>query len=778
MLLEPIKNKLDKNTPFYGVDLGTTYTVIASIDPANIIAGMNYLPVKIMTINQKSPLPLDGSEASDMVASILAVDDEKRMYVGNKLYRLKGNPMFIKDKNLFYHWKLDLGVSIKPLYPNAIRPDVDDASKVAGKILNYCRININKDKEWENVIITVPASFQANQRTDVLTAAQYANIKVSTNMLVDEPNAAFLGYVNQLSDNEKQTFSKDREITVLVIDFGGGTCDLSILNVNPVVGGLKIANLAISRYNNLGGQDIDLLLAEGTVLRQFSELYDNFDANDLEKQIIPQLAVIAEKLKIDLSRTISAVFQDAKNIDKEKLCQLKSVINDQVIVVNDEEIYIQQVTLRGDELYETIKFLFLSEEYKLELTDKVIQSVPSTISDTLQKANLAKTDIDYVLMAGGSVQNLLFVDQVSEILPESKVLLPQRPDTLVAQGAAIISFYRNALNFDPIQPISSETIGVVTSNASFFPLIKAGTPLPAKIDIPAFTLQDIFQTRVVVPLCMSNSDEIVQTLEIDLPDDFDINQTLTIHAELTAEKVFSATLLSGNQILGEMEVINPFSLANISPLERVLAQKIQELERVKASRDRNKESEIMRSLVEEYYNLDNYSKAASVGEEWIKKFGVNDTNIYNLIYCAYSALGQRRKAEHYLDKALSLKPNNSVLCYNKSLVIENEEGSLAALEFLKSKPEDVQSSRSVTLRMALLGLKENEPEAAEIVKAKYLKGAYYNYSRFDLNILKEILMYMGVEYKEPEIHFVEDIKIGFNAYKGDLLKVKGDLDIL
>ena len=153
-----------------------------------------------------------------------------------------------------------MGISKKTLYDNAVREDLDDASKVAGKILNYCRKSLIGDTAWENVVITVPASFQYAQRQDVLHAAQYAHIDVHDGMLFDEPTSAFLGYFNQLSIEEKQRIPQDGTCKILVVDFGGGTIDLSTIAVRRENAlSIGIDNVAISRYNNLGGQDLDMI---------------------------------------------------------------------------------------------------------------------------------------------------------------------------------------------------------------------------------------------------------------------------------------------------------------------------------------------------------------------------------------------------------------------------------------------------------------------------------------------------------------------------------------
>src|SRR5680860_1288474 len=129
-----------------------------------------------------------------------------------------------------------------------------------------------------------------------------AKIETSENILIDEPNAAFLGFFNRLSNDEKQTWAKEvKNKNVLVIDFGGGTLDLSLLNVDfRQDKGITISNRAISRYNDLGGQDIDLLIAEELLVPKFKKCFKEFDTidiSDIKNSIIPQLSIIGEDLK-------------------------------------------------------------------------------------------------------------------------------------------------------------------------------------------------------------------------------------------------------------------------------------------------------------------------------------------------------------------------------------------------------------------------------------------------------------------------------------------------
>lgn len=761
---------------YYGIDLGTTYTVVACVDMNNKSTKAGQLPVKLLTIPQHSPMDYDGSDKSEMLASILGVNKEGEMFVGNKLYRLKGHPDFQKDKNLFYHWKLDLGISQKPLYKNAVMSDLDDATKIAGKILNYCRVHIlEPDKTWKNVIVTVPASFQANQRNDVMKAIEYARIQKDEQMLIDEPNAAFIGYLNDASDEEKAMLFESGNKKILIIDFGGGTCDLSVLKLqNPENMQLKISNLAISRYNDLGGQDVDTIIAEQFLLPVFQEDYADvvFTAEELELVIIPQLSVIAEKLKIDLSRTIASRYTEYSQIPESS--GHISILDNQVIRVKNRDYKIEQVTLGFNQLKKVNNFLFSNDEYKLQVVDKVIQSVPAVISDILKKSNLSLADINSVLFAGGSVQNLMFVQETMRLFPNAQALIPGRPDLLIAKGAAVYSFYRNALGIELLQPICSDTIGVVLHNAPFFPLIEAGVSLPASIELPSFSIQSNRQMEVSIPFCIGSEEKIVCELHIKLPADITTSDIISITADLSTNKLLSVKVTVGNKLLGNVELLNPFVLANVSEEERMLQNNLLELEHSRSIGDRNAEKQILRSLVYEYYDLANYTRATSLAEEWTKKFDTTDSGMNNLLFCAYNNLGNRRKAEHYVDNGLKYSPTNSTLNYNKSLLVEKNEGGKASLEFLKKLPETVQQHTSIRFRIALLEYYAGNRQVAGKIAEEYNKGGFMYVSDFEYELLKRIVELFGFKMRTQIISNNEkdNRKNSFN--QNELLRVNAE----
>ena len=213
IIIYPIaeRNKVVKNPINIGIDLGTTYTLMATVDAGNVeLNKTNQIPVQFVRFPQYSPFEYDQTIEDEKIASIVALYNGKP-YVGNNLYHLKGHPDFEYKKNMFFHWKVEMGVDHHPLYPNAVSEKLDMPFKIAGSIMNYMRKIYTQggDYELDNTIITVPASFQANQRKDILKAAKMAKISANDTMLIDEPNAAFLGYFNRLLDTEKERWAKD-----------------------------------------------------------------------------------------------------------------------------------------------------------------------------------------------------------------------------------------------------------------------------------------------------------------------------------------------------------------------------------------------------------------------------------------------------------------------------------------------------------------------------------------------------------------------------------------
>jgi molecular chaperone DnaK len=747
--------KPSRDAVYFGIDLGTTYTLVATVDSAETdINNIHNIPVKFISYKQTSPVKHGGEVHSEMVASIIAMS-EGRPYCGSKLYELKGHENFIRNQNIFYHWKLDLGIDRHPLYPDAVSNDLNTPAKIAGKILKFCKVGYTKnpDSVLQNTVITVPASFQMNQRKDVIEAASIAGIELSNKMLIDEPNAAFIGYFNSLDQEKKHkflTFGKKSKV-VLVFDIGGGTCDLSILEVgyHPEKG-LMIGNKAISRYNDLGGQDIDMIIAEEILYPLFlsvTGMDDDMPFKDLTEIILPQLATIGEHLKVGICNLIAAKYPNEK-LNKDKLNQTTFTIENRTVYYRDQEFKLPPLEITGSRFAEIVDKLFENTGYQLKYQDKLIKSAGTTINEILEKANLNKLDIDVVLPVGGSSSNPALIDRLKELFENSKFWLPSTPDKLVAEGAAIYSFFYHRFGKALVNPICSETIGIETKGRTFFPLIEKGSELPVKVSMPHFKMQGVSNDEIIIPVCLNDTNYIVQEIKIPLIKLYSGNETIKIDAEIDANKVLSLEIFIDNEPIYNYTLENPFFFGSLSKEQVKFVQLSEELDKARRTGNNNKQRALMEDLLSQYYDVKNYHEMARISDEYLRKYNANNSNILNYSYIGNSKIGRKDAALKALEKAIQLQPNEGYLRYNYSLMIEGKHGREEALNYLLGLPTEAGNDMSVKLRILILqnNLGINSLSEISQMVAEY-QNAPHRFSRFDIdNLLPRIHTIAGKSF--------------------------------
>lgn len=754
-LPEKYSYKPTKDAIYFGIDLGTTYTLVATVDSKEVnINNLAHIPVKFISYRQVSPIKHGGEVVDEKVASIIAVFDGKP-YCGSKLYELKGHEEFTRNQNIFYHWKLDLGIDRNPLYPDAVSNELDTPAKVAGKVLNFCRIGFTKNKDvgLHNTVVTVPASFQMNQRKDVIEAAAYANIELSNQMLIDEPNAAFIGYFNSLSQQEKEQFliKGGNAKKVLVFDIGGGTCDLSILEISySAAKGLLIGNKAISRYNDLGGQDIDMIIAEDILyplfLKQF-DLKDDMPYKELSDIILPQLATISEQLKIGVSNLIAAKYPslDLSGADLEGTV---FTLENRSITYKAKEHKFPPLKLSAAQFENIISKLFHIRGYALKFQDKFIRSVNVTINEILEKANLNKLDIDVILPVGGSSSNPILLSKLSEIFSESKFWIPSSPDKLVAEGAAIYSFFYYRFGKSLINPISSETIGIETKGKAFYPLIERGKELPVKVSMPHFKMQSFMQNEIIVPICMNDVQHIVQEIKIPLQNIYPGSATVTINANLDANKVMSLEIFIDEEPILNYTLENPFFFGSLSKEQVKFVQLADQLDKARRTKDNTAQKFLMLNLLSQYYEIKNYHEMARLAEEYLKKFDANNTSVLNYSYIGNSQIGRKEAARKALEKAIQISPNEATYRFNYSILEEELYGAQNALDYLVALSEHIKQDSTIKCRIVMLKdkLGINVESEAIAIASEYEKSPG-SFSKFDVdNLLQRIHNVAGVNF--------------------------------
>ncbi len=410
-----------------GIDLGTTNSCVS-----------------VMEGNE--PVVIPNSEGRRTTPSIVAFTENGERKVGDPAKR----QAIINPEKTIYSIKRFMGetyyTSVKErervTYKvekgdnNTPRVKIDDRNYTPQEISAMVLQKMKKTaedylgQEVSEAVITVPAYFNDQQRQATKEAGEISGLKVRR--IINEPTAASLAYGLD---------KKDKDIRVAVFDLGGGTFDISILELGDGVFEVKSTN----GDTHLGGDDFD-----DVVINWLADEFKKDEGIDLRKDsmALQRLKEAAEKAKVELSSATSTEI----NLP-----------------------YIMPVDGIPKHLVRT-----LTRSHFEKLSDKLIQATLEPCKIALKEAGVQASDIDEVILVGGSTR-IPAIQQVVEKFFGRKPSKGVNPDEVVAIGAAIqggvlTGEIKDVLLLD-VTPLS---LGIETLGGVMTKLIEANTTIPTK----------------------------------------------------------------------------------------------------------------------------------------------------------------------------------------------------------------------------------------------------------------------------------------------------------
>lgn len=658
-----------KNTTYVGIDFGTSTTVVSISFYENGV-------FKVEPIALKQTNADGGVSKSHIIPTIIALYEGNKILVGKGAKEVKYK--LRKDENIWYSFKMLFGEDRGFKYPKSqlnrddLELKITDHVEAAQVFFRYLKKQItdyvvtNQLPTTIEYAVSVPASFEANQRRDLLDSLAANGIEVGKQALIDEPNAAFLSYISQMGEEETIRLPEDYYLNVLVFDFGAGTCDISILEVGQDHQGTYSKNIAISKFDKLGGDDIDRLIAIDVLLPQIldesGKSLQDFRDRELRESIIPKLLPAAERLKILVSKAMS-LKAESQLLQTLSFSEEKEVLGTAVrIDTRKGELFLKNPSLSYREFARVMsEFTRTDRSIPAKRIDEEEEfiSVFSPIQSALNKAQLDKNEIDILLFIGGSSNNPLVREAVRLYLKEADILKPRDLQAHVSSGAAIHSLILNGFGKNLILPITSEPIILIIKGPhkeTVEVIAAAGTTIPTESKrIDYLRPQREVQKVIELPICVGNKEKILYNIKLQRSDNsgFSLSTPVSLIFEINTDKSLLISAAAGD-VEVEVEPLSPFVNKEMTTDDRIKFKAEKEFNKDVARHGGNATLGGLNNLQNTYASLGFEKKAAETLEEIAEQYP--ESSNYNNIGLHYSKAGMEDKALEFYHKAMEKDP--------------------------------------------------------------------------------------------------------------------------
>jgi heat shock protein 5 len=423
-------NETENYGTVIGIDLGTTYSCVAVMKngKTEILANEqgNRITPSYVAFTDEERLIGDAAKNQAAANPQNTIFDIKRLiglkYTDDTVQKeLKHLPYKVVNRGGQPAVQVEFGGQEKVFTPEEI------SAMILGKMKQIAEDYLGKPVT--HAVVTVPAYFNDAQKQATKDAGVIAGLNVLR--IVNEPTAAAIAYGLDKDDGEHQ---------IIVYDLGGGTFDVSLLSIENGV----FEVLATSGDTHLGGEDFDY-----RVVRHLQKVFK-------------------KKHGIDIAENNKATAKLKREVEK-----AKRTLSSQISTRVEIDSFVDGIDF--SETLTRAKF----EELNMNLFKKTLKPVEQVLKD----AGMKKTDIDDVVLVGGSTRIPKIQELLESFFDGKKASKSINPDEAVAFGAAVqagVLSGEEGVDDIVLLDVNPLTLGIETSGGVMTPLIKRNTPIPTK----------------------------------------------------------------------------------------------------------------------------------------------------------------------------------------------------------------------------------------------------------------------------------------------------------